>query len=221
MTKTDQLADAREYIAIAESGDAKLAAWHRAAQAIVNWLDVDQTRSQRLAAQQLQRSQNFVGTLVRWHTSEPDAVHPPFGGPSENEARYERADRRKVEDAIRERPEAVAAAIAKAPAEVQRKLADEIVKQPTERSLKSLAEPKDRQGREGKSTEQRLGAATFTLWEVGEALLDEVPTAEARVRMLAIAEKAGRLAAGIVYHLETGEIDSEFRDLLQEVGAES
>lgn len=218
MTKTDHLAKARDYIAIAESGDAKNAAYMSAAIEIR-----DASVSIREAQDFLGKNKEWVRRLLKWaekfEWGGEDPSHPPFGGPEENEARYERADRRKVEDIISERPEIVAEAIAKAPAETQRKLADEIVKRPTESSLKSLATPREGKSRGGKSAEQRLGEATFTLWEVGEALMDQTPTAEERVRMTALAEKAERLAGAIRRSLDTGDFDAELRDLMAEVEA--
>lgn len=218
MTQTDHLAKAKEYIAIAESGDAKIEAYKRAAVEIR-----ESGATQQKVASTLGRNQSWVQRLLAWDRDYADADNPPrpFGGAAENEARYQRTDRRKVEDAIKERPKAVAEAIAKAPAEVQRKIADELVKQPTEASLRAAASPQQRKPREPKAAEQKLSEAVFAAWEVGEMLLDAVPSGEARVRMTALAEKGERLHAGILHLLGTGELEAEFADLVRQVGAES
>lgn len=226
---TDHLARAKEYIAIAESGDAKIEAYKSAAEEIRAAMDDDPTIGVRAVASALGRSKSWVDRLVRWSTSVQDPQHPPFGGEAENQARYERADRRKVEEVIRERPEAIAEAIAKAPAEAQRRIADEIVKQPTEGSLKRLATP--REPRKPKSAHDSLseaavkvGDVAFSLWTVSDLLMDEAPSGEDRIRLLSLldnveagADRATRMARGLRRLLETGELEDELQRLIEEV----
>lgn len=125
---------------------------------------------------------------------------------------------REVRKAIRERPEAVAEEIAKAEPDTQRRIADAIVTSPTvEPSLEYVATPKERQPRPMKSIGQTVEEATFGLWDAGQRLMDEVPSGEERVRIVASAEKAQRLAAGIAMLLNSGQVDDAFRDLVAEL----
>lgn len=136
-------------------------------------------------------------------------------GPGDN--RQGIADR-EVRKAIRERPEAVAEEIAKAEPDTQRRIADAIVTSPTvEPSLEYVATPKERQPRPMKSIGQTVEEATFGLWDASQRLMDEVPSGEERVRIVASAEKAQRLAAGIAMLLNSGQVDDAFRDLVAEL----
>jgi hypothetical protein len=72
----DLLKKAASYIAIAESQDSTREAYIRAADAIVEWLREDATRSARDASRILNRSEGYAGQLVRWRTS--DRPGSPF-----------------------------------------------------------------------------------------------------------------------------------------------
>lgn len=225
MTATDHLAKARDYIAIAESGDSKIAAYKGAADEINAAKAEAKADGKRLTnaeiASQLKRPEQYVQKLSAWGRENQDPSFPPFGGPAENEARYKRADRRRVENVIADRPEVVAAAIAKAPADLQRRVADELAKQPaTERSLRKVVEQPKPSRPPAPDPEKKLGEAVFSLWEVGELLLDSVPGGESRVRMTALAEKAERLSGGILHLIGTGELEAEFQALVEK-GAEA
>ena len=99
MSSTDHLANAREYIAIAESADAKSEAYARAADEIIAWLAEDLTRTQRQVSAALERSQSWVSDLVRWRTSDRDRdQRTPFSGEQENTARYERQAKTVLKD---------------------------------------------------------------------------------------------------------------------------
>lgn len=108
--------------------------------------------------------------------------------------------------------------------EVQAAFADELIKQPgTESSLRSItkrsSEPSPKLPTP--KAEQKLGDGVFRLWEACELLLDEVPSDDARVRLTALFEKAKRLSDGGLHLLGTGELEDEFRKLMEEVGADA
>lgn len=100
MTKTDHLARAKDYIAIAESGDAKNEAYRRAADAIVA-----SGATQTEAATAIGRDQSWVQRLLKWQRdyAEPHNAPPPFGGPDESKARYQRQAREALRDPERRR----------------------------------------------------------------------------------------------------------------------
>lgn len=79
----NHLERAREYIAIAESSDAKREAYQRAADEIIAWVHDDPTRSYRDVDRQIGKAEGYAGRLVRWRTNEAQAHHLPFGGMSE------------------------------------------------------------------------------------------------------------------------------------------
>jgi hypothetical protein len=120
VSATDHLANAREYIAIAEAGDSKLEAWKHAADEIIAWIAEDPTRSYREASRRLGRGKDYCGQLVRWRTSAPDPGHLPFGGEDENEARYQRQTNTALKD-----PERRQAAIAALPTEQVEQIIEE------------------------------------------------------------------------------------------------
>lgn len=100
MTKTDHLARAKEYIAVAESGDAKLAAYMSAAIEIR-----DSGVSQHEAARYLERSRTGWlkplldwGRKFEWGGLDPD--HPPFGGEDQNKGRYAREQSRQAKQTL-------------------------------------------------------------------------------------------------------------------------
>lgn len=79
-TSIDHLERAKEFIAVAESGDAKIEAYRRAADEIRAAQSADPTMGLRAIGERLGRSRNWVGTLVTWRTSVTDPDTPPFGG---------------------------------------------------------------------------------------------------------------------------------------------
>lgn len=178
-------------------------------------------------ARRIGRSPKMVRNHIAvWEMGGGDA-HPPrqpftevyyeVRGPEGSREGIADREARKV---VRERPEVIAEAITKADPETQRKIADAIVRAEPEPSLRGAVAPPTPTPPVGPSAERQLGRATFTLWEVTQMLLDEVPAGEAKIRMLADAEKAERLAHGIATLLDTGEIDAQFSRLLDEVGAD-
>lgn len=91
------LSAAASYIAVAESGDAKLAAYRQAADEIAAAQYVEPTISQREIGERIGKSRPWVGQLVRWRTSGyPDSG--PFDGPGQKEARRRLAERREPTD---------------------------------------------------------------------------------------------------------------------------
>jgi hypothetical protein len=222
-TKQEHVDRFHEWMKVAESPDSKVAAYKRAAGELRSLHSMGLTWKEVGAA--VGYSESWAHKLMAWSETGGSASLP-FGGAEQNQARYERHerlhDRRKVSEIAAERPEAIAEAIAKADPETQRKIADSIVNSGTaEPSLAHAVNPPDRKPREGKPTWRRLSDATFTLWEVGQQLMDEVPSGEERVRMISSAEKAQRLAAGIALLLNTGELDDAFRDLLNDIEVEA
>lgn len=93
----DHLARARDYLARGEEFYA------RAADEIIAAQKDDPTLGVREIAQRLDRSKSWVHELVRWRTSVQGPLHPPFGGPVENEARYDRQARTALKDPERRR----------------------------------------------------------------------------------------------------------------------
>lgn len=214
MTKTDHLAKAKDYIAKGEDY------YRKAAEEIFAERNESDT-SWREIGRRVGRDESWCRRLVQWYTNAAGAASGPsrpFAEPGRERDRA--ADAAK--QVIRERPEAIAEVIAQAPPEAQRKIADKLIQAPTtEPSLRKVAEPTKRKPREQKAPEQKLSEAVFALWEVGEMLLDAAPSGEQRVRMTALAEKAERLAGGILHLIGTGQLEDEFAELVREVGAES
>jgi len=102
----DRLALAREYIAIAESQDAKREAYQKAADEII---EAQKTMGYRAIAKAVGKSDHWVKTLVQWRTSgTPGST--PFGG-KDRMAKGAAAETRKV---LAEQPQSVAPEIAKA-----------------------------------------------------------------------------------------------------------
>ena len=211
----DHLERAKDYIGKGEDY------YRKAALEIAAAMNEDPTLGYRAVGEQLGRSDHWCRKLVTHFTSATDPSHSPFGGPEENEARYQRHDRRKVSEIAAERPEAIAEAITQADPEAQRKIADALIAaQTTEPSLKRVAEGPKQHTATPKSPERKLGEAVFLLWEAGEMLMDENPSNESKIRMSAMAEKAERLSRGLSQLLDTGEFEDAFRDLMAEMGAE-
>lgn len=170
-------------------------------------------------AREVERSEGWVRRVVSWATKPSDPTDSPFGGQEENEARYARHDRRKVEEIASERPEVIAKAISQAPKEVQAKIADELVgAQGTEQSLKRVAEGPKSTPRPAKTPELKLGDAVFLLWEVSQHVLAENPTGEEKVRMLGQVEAAKKVVDALSNLLDTGSLDAEFASVLAEMG---
>lgn len=97
MSRVDHLAKARDYLARGEEFYA------RAADEIIAAQKEDPQLGQREIAERLGRGVRWVNTLVQWRTSVSDPEHPPFGGPAENEARYDRQARTALKDPDRRR----------------------------------------------------------------------------------------------------------------------
>lgn len=212
--RVDHLERAKVYIGKGEEY------YRRAAEEIVAAKKADFSLTDAMVGEALGRSRQWVSKLIAWVEKGADHGTTPFSGPEENEARYQRHDRRKVSEIAQERPEAVAEAITKADPETQRKIAAAIVKADPEPALSDAIAPPTRKPAPGIPTWRRLEKATFTLWEVGQDLMDQAPADEQKVRMVGAASQAAALAAGIVALLSTGEIDEDFRALLAEVDAD-
>jgi hypothetical protein len=123
MSTTDHLSRARDYITIAESGDAKREAYAKAADEIIAWLDEDKTRSAREASRILGRENDYAGALVRWRTS--DRPGTPF---SRDTAEGKGRGAVEATRILRERPQDVVPEIAKAIQE-NPELAEQIARQ--------------------------------------------------------------------------------------------
>lgn len=191
--------------------------YRRAAEEILAAMNEDPTLSYREVAAAIGRDKSWVHKIVQWSTSVVDDNCPtPF---SEAAGKPNR-DESGAKKMIRERPEFVAEAIAKADPETQRKIAAAIVKAEPEAPLADAVAPPIRKPAPGTPAWRRLEKATFTLWEVGQDLMDQAPTGEQKVRMLASAQAAERLASGISMLLGSGEVDDAFRDLLGEMEGE-
>lgn len=214
MSKTDHLAKAKSYIAKGEDF------YRRAAEEIVAAKKADPALTDATIAEALGRHRSWVSKLTAW-VENGDRDHiSPFGGETQ-QGRREASVARKV---AREHPEALVAAIAAAPAAAQRKIADELIKQPsTEKSLRSIAkrssEPSPKLPLP--KAEAKAGDGVFRLWEACELLLDEAPSDDERVRITALFEKALRLSEGGLHLLGTGELEDEFRALVEEVRADA
>ena len=215
---------AKEFIVVAESVDSRTEAYRLAGEEILEARRIDPGLTLRAIGSEIGKSESWVSKLTSWveNLADPQAPSTPFGGTEENEARYQRHDRRRVAEVVAERPEAIAEAVAAASPEAQRKIAQAIVSSGTaDDSLVAAVSPPPLKPRQARPAWRRLSDATFALWEVGQELMDKVPADEERVRMISSAEKAERLAAGISLLLNTGEMDEAFRDLLAEVEVEA
>lgn len=94
---TDHLAKARDYLARGEEFYA------RAADEIIAAQKADPTLGYREIGERLGRSEYWARELVKWRTSAMDTSPTPFGGPAENEARYDRQARTALKDPERRR----------------------------------------------------------------------------------------------------------------------
>lgn len=182
--------------------------------------------TKRALARRIGRSEKMIRYHIAvWETRCADArsdrtfteAYYEVRGPSGS--RQGIADR-EVRKAIRERPESVAEAIAQADTETQRRVADAIVAHEPERSLRRAVEPATPPAPPAPSPARMLGRAIFTIWEVSQLLLDEVPAGEEKVWLAGDVERGQRLLRGIAWLLDTGEIDEAFSKLLEEVGAD-
>ncbi len=194
--------------------------YSQAADEIIAAQEADPSISQRQIAEAMGRSQKWVQKIVQWRTSDADHTHGPFGGPEENEARYARHDKRKVSEILEDRPDAIVKAILAAPKDKQLEILNALLYSQAAGKTKVSVPAKERVAKVPKPASLRLEEATFSLWEIGESLMDEVPEADDRLRMLSAARKAKQLAEGIVLLLDTGELDSQFTKFLEEIGAE-
>lgn len=91
MNAQDHLDKAAAFIAVAESGDAKIAAYVQAADEIIAAQKAEPGLSLREVDRRLGRGVGYARMLVRWRDG--DRTHPPFGGPARNEARYRQQER--------------------------------------------------------------------------------------------------------------------------------
>lgn len=89
------LTEATAFIAVAESGDAKIAAYTKAADRIIKAQEKDPQLSQRLIGERIGKSGDWVSKLVRWRTNGDYNRHPPFGGPDSREAQRRFAERQE------------------------------------------------------------------------------------------------------------------------------
>lgn len=92
------LAKAKDYVAIAEAGDSKIAAYYKAAGEIAAAQKADHTLTLREVDQRNRWSNGYASKLVRWLTS--GAVGSPFGG----EEIVERDNRARTKKLLREAP---------------------------------------------------------------------------------------------------------------------
>ena len=215
MSKVDHLALAKEDLAIAESGDAKREAYKRAAAHVVAHKketgDGDVTVATVMGCKR-----EKVRMLVKWAATD-FAADTPWLADTEATNRAARSHANKV---LREEPEVIAEAIAKADRDVQRRVAKGLVESTsTERSLRDLVDREPRQ-QPAPDPERKVADGAFLLWEAGELLMDEVPDDASRVRIADAADRAALLAAGIKRLVDTGEFDSEFEELVTQVRAE-
>lgn len=118
------LDEAAAFIAVAESGDAKQAAYRRAAEEIAAAKVADPELSNREAARRIGKSDKYVAALL-------DALRSALRT-GEFHLEWQRGDRDRVgaEKIAREQPEAFAAAYQQAPPKVQRQIAKQIAADP-------------------------------------------------------------------------------------------
>lgn len=214
MTAKQHIERAKDYAA---KGDEYYA---KAADEIISAREADPTLGYREIGEAIGKSRDWCYKIVRWRTSVADHQHGPFGGQEENEARYARHDKRKVSEILKDRPEALVEAILAGPKDALFEILNALLDSQATGEAKGSVPVKERVARVPKPASLRLEEATFSLWEIGESLMDEVPEADDRLRMLSAARKAKQLAEGIVLLLDTGELDSQFTKFLEEIGAE-
>lgn len=124
------LAAAVEYIAIAESADAKIVAYEHAADEIIVAQRDDPTLSFREIGVHVGKSKDWVHKLVQWRTSVDGRRHLPFAdGPAGRDRNAVGA--RKI---ARERPEDFAAAYESAPPDARREIAERLSRDPDVRT---------------------------------------------------------------------------------------
>lgn len=217
MTSTTLTKQAQKHLDRARENIAKGEDFYRtAAKEIAAAMKADPDLTHAAVGEQVGKHQTWVTKLLRWSEADDHQDGAPFGGKGQDIAQTKSRTRK----AAREHPEIIAEAITEAPPAAQRKIADSIAAAPTaEPSLTGAVKP-ERKPRPQKNPEDKLGEAVFALWEVGEILMDHVPDGESRVRMTALAEKAERLSVGIVQLLGTGQLEDEFRQAVEEVGAD-
>lgn len=127
---SDHLQRAREYIAIAESADAKRDAYERAADEIIAWVREEPTRTYRDADKSLGRGNDYTGSLVRWRTSGGPGL--PFARrPADDSREAERLTERTLRDAG---PEVVSRIIDDLPPERRSVIAQRLLADPNTRS---------------------------------------------------------------------------------------
>lgn len=206
MSKTDHLAKAKQYIAKGEDY------YRKAAEEIVAAMDEDPNLSRRSVAKEIGRSHAWVNDLLSWQGGKRANQPSPYSG----EEYADRKAREHTKRIARQNPEAIVEAIAEAPKEAQDKIATGLVALPNKAVSTSVQSP-ERKPRSPKALEHQLAQTVIDLWDLGERLMDEPPpSGDTKVLMLAYAEKAERVAAGISRLLRTGELDDELRDLLAE-----
>jgi len=97
VSSTDHLANAREYIAIAEASDSKREAYAKAADEIISLFE--EGMSYAAISRALNRSDGYAQRLATWRSaSDTNGTDLPFGGSDENEARYQRQTNTALKD---------------------------------------------------------------------------------------------------------------------------
>jgi hypothetical protein len=124
-TAEKHLEEAAAFIAVAESGDAKLAAYRKAAEEIEAAKQDDPSLSNREIGRRLGKDPNYARRLLDALSRARDT--------GEFQIDWQRKDREQVgaEKVAREQPEAFARAFAQASPKAQRQIARQIVAQPT------------------------------------------------------------------------------------------
>lgn len=214
MTNVDHLARAKDYIAKGEDY------YRKAAEEIQAAIDADPTLGMGRVAQAVGRSKSWCQALVQWRTNGLDEV-----GPFSEAAGKPNRDESGVRKVLRDRPEQIAEAIAQAPAEAQVKIADALIRsQDTEPSLRSVVDKESRPKAPylPPTAEKKLRAAVFVAFEASELLKDGgALDYDEKYRVVEAAKQLRRLSDGILYLLDTGDIDAEFQALLAEVGEQA
>jgi hypothetical protein len=119
---------AAEFIAVAESGDAKRAAYEHAADEILAAQEEDPKLSLREIDRRLGRVSPYASKLVRWRKSGAQEPHP-FGGEEREESRI----RWQAKRAASERPDAFVEAYRQAPPAAQQQISTQLAQEPTVR----------------------------------------------------------------------------------------
>jgi hypothetical protein len=128
-TAQQHLDAAREYIAVAESEDAKRTAYEHAADEVLAAMAADPTLGPKAIGKQIGKSHEWVRKLLRWRTS-ANPSWSPFTRDAREHAGDASPDDSTARKVARERPAVFAKAYEDAPVEARREIARQIAADP-------------------------------------------------------------------------------------------